>query len=104
LVGGDFDDAVRGPSGWTLIVGDVAGRGAEAAALTAQARHTLRAVARLDADPVAPLRHLNEELCAVERYALCTAALVLVSEPTAPDVRVTVVCAGHPPPLVVRGY
>ena len=41
----------RPRGGWMVVVGDVAGRGAEAAALTAQARHTLRTAARLLGDP-----------------------------------------------------
>src|SRR5206468_6517575 len=40
-VGGDFYDAIALDGGWLLIVGDVAGRGPEAASLTAMARYTL---------------------------------------------------------------
>ena len=52
-VGGDFYDAFEVPGGWMALVGDVAGRGAEAAALTSLSRHTLRAVGKLLGDPMA---------------------------------------------------
>ena len=47
LVGGDFYDAFPTDAGWMLLVGDVTGRGAAAAAETGQARHTLRTAGRL---------------------------------------------------------
>ena len=47
LVGGDFYDAFAVDQGWMVVVGDVIGRGAEAATLTAVARSTLRATGRL---------------------------------------------------------
>ena len=62
LVGGDFYDAFETPSGWMLLVGDVTGRGAEAAALTGQARHTLRTAGTLLGDPTAAFEQLNEAL------------------------------------------
>ena len=56
LVGGDFYDAFATDAGWMLLVGDVTGRGAAAAAETGQARHTLRTAGRLLSDPAAALR------------------------------------------------
>ena len=58
-VGGDFYDVFqRSPTEWALVVGDVSGKGAEAAAVTALARYTLRAAALEDAPaqrrPAAP--------------------------------------------------
>ena len=52
LVGGDFYDAFATAAGWMLLVGDVTGRGADAAARTGQARHTLRTAGLLLGDPV----------------------------------------------------
>ena len=46
-VGGDFYDAFAVRDGWVVVVGDVAGRGAQAAALTAFARHVFRTAAQL---------------------------------------------------------
>jgi hypothetical protein len=61
-IGGDFYDAFRIAGGWMVVVGDVTGRGAHAAAVTAHARYTLRTAAALTADPVIALRTLNREL------------------------------------------
>jgi PAS domain S-box-containing protein len=99
LVGGDFYDAFPTASGWMLLVGDVTGRGAEAAALTGQARHTLRTAGMLLAEPVAALEQLNQALAQRSELTPCTVALVHLS----PDARTaTVICAGHPQPLLVR--
>jgi serine phosphatase RsbU (regulator of sigma subunit) len=99
LVGGDFYDAFPTPSGWMLLVGDVTGRGAEAAALTGQARHTLRTAGTLLGEPEAALEQLNQALAARAELTPCTVVIVHV----APDVRTaTIHCAGHPPPLLVR--
>ena len=50
-VGGDFYDAFPAAGGWMLVIGDVTGRGARAASVTAQARYTLRTAAALTGDP-----------------------------------------------------
>jgi hypothetical protein len=63
-VGGDFYDAFRVPGGWMLVIGDVTGRGAHAASITAAARHTLRTAAVLTDDPLLALRTLNRVLLA----------------------------------------
>lgn len=97
-VGGDFYDAVETPGGWMLVVGDVAGQGPAAAALTAQARHTLRTAGALTGDLAATAAHLNATLAAKRPSALCTACLVLLG----PGGRAQVLCAGHPRPVLVR--
>ena len=61
-VGGDFYDAVRIDNRITLIVGDVQGKGVEAATLTSLARHTLRAGALAGHEPAALLAQLNTAL------------------------------------------
>ncbi len=100
LVGGDFYDAFPTPTGWMLLVGDVTGRGAEAAALTGQARHTLRTAGMLLGDPIAALEQLNQGLAQRAELTPCTVALVHLT----PDARTaSVFCAGHPQPLLVRG-
>ncbi|MBI5104946.1 MAG: SpoIIE family protein phosphatase, partial [Solirubrobacterales bacterium] len=98
VVGGDFYEAFATPAGWMVSVGDVTGRGAEAAALTAEARHVLRTVAQLTGDPVAAVAHLNAELVRKPRTSIVTVALALLEGDA-----VHVVCAGHPLPLLVRG-
>ena len=55
-IGGDFYDAFRIAGGWMVVIGDVTGRGAQAAAVTAHARYTLRTAAALTGDPVVALR------------------------------------------------
>jgi len=100
-VGGDFYDvfAVRG--GWLALVGDVAGQGAEAAALTGLARYTLRTAAMLLDDPLEAIGRLNSELYAREEMALCSVVAVLLREREG-RASAEIVSAGHPLPLLVR--
>jgi PAS domain S-box-containing protein len=98
LVGGDFYDVFETDRGWMLLVGDVTGRGAAAAAQTGQARHTLRTAGRLLSDPVAALGQLNLTLADRHELTPCTVAIVHVTAQTA-----EVLCAGHPRPLLIRG-
>ncbi len=98
-VGGDFYDAFAVTGGWLALVGDVAGRGAEAAALTGLARHTLRTAAQLLDDPLDAVGILNEELRAREQMSLCSVAAVLLREEGG-RATAEVVCAGHPLPLL----
>jgi len=100
-LGGDFYDAFRIAGGWMVVIGDVTGRGAKAAAVTAHARYTLRTAAALTGDPVIALRTLNRELLARQGTALCSVAAMAVSEDPSEPVRLAV--AGHPPPLLVDG-
>ncbi|HEV3226109.1 MAG TPA: PP2C family protein-serine/threonine phosphatase [Acidimicrobiales bacterium] len=113
-VSGDFYDAVRVGEGVTLIVGDVQGKGIEAATLTSLARHTLRAGAFARQKPGELLRQLNrallygheEQLAAGDdRLLKFVTAAVACLEPRADDPEtfdLTVVRAGQPPPLIVR--
>jgi serine phosphatase RsbU (regulator of sigma subunit) len=96
-VGGDFYDAFEVPAGWMVVVGDVAGRGAPAAATTAVARHTLRTAAQLLESPLDALERLNNELLARGGDALCTVVCACLS-----DSEATIVCAGHPPAVHIR--
>ena len=100
-VGGDFYDVFRLTGGWMLVIGDVVGRGAAAAAITAMARYTLRTAAMLTDDPLVALAALNRTLLARPDASLCSIAAVAVEEGSAAPVRIAV--AGHPPPLLVDG-
>jgi serine phosphatase RsbU (regulator of sigma subunit) len=100
-VGGDFYDVFRVPGGWMLAIGDVTGRGAQAASITAVARYTLRTAALLSDDPLTALTTLNRALLARGDAALCTLVAVTISENPLEPVRLAV--AGHPPPLLVNG-
>ena len=82
-VGGDFYDIfLRGPDEWAITIGDVCGKGADAAAVTSLARHTLRATAmRGDDAPDELLRTLNRAMLAEGplAYQFCTVALASFS-------------------------
>ncbi len=100
-VGGDFYDAFPIAGGWMLVIGDVTGRGAGAAAITAQARYTLRTAAWLSGDPIVALATLNSALLARNDSALCTVVALALSADAKEPVRLAV--AGHLPPLLVDG-
>jgi serine phosphatase RsbU (regulator of sigma subunit)/PAS domain-containing protein len=103
-VGGDFYDVfTTGQGQWYLVIGDVSGKGAEAAAVTALARYTLRTAAARRRSPAAILRWVGEAMLDQEaaRGRFCTIAcahLDLARTPT----RVTVSCGGHPLPALRR--
>jgi len=100
-VGGDFYDAFQIADGWMLVIGDVTGRGARAASITALARYTLRTAAVLTNDPLIALATLNRALLARNDASLCSIAALTLSEDPRQPVRIAV--AGHPPPLLVDG-
>jgi len=100
-VGGDFYDAFPVTDGWMLVIGDVTGRGARAATITALARYTLRTAAALTNDPVVALATLNRALIARHDTSLCSIAALAIDENPIRPVRMAV--AGHLPPLLVDG-
>ena len=101
-VGGDFYDAFSAHDDWVLVIGDVAGKGPAAAAITGLARHTLRAAARYERDPADALVALNDAMLQqLGGRRHCTAALVRMQVGES-GVRAHVRCAGHPPVLVLR--
>jgi len=100
--GGDFYDMVRTEDGWLVVMGDVTGKGARAASLTALARYTLRTAATLTGDPAAALAALNAGLMRRSDVAYCTAALVALSD-DGERARARVFSAGHPLPVLVTG-
>lgn len=102
-VGGDFYDAVvDGDGRLALFIGDVCGRGAEAAAMTGLARHTLRTLLEDGVPPDRALERLNRALLHQDAGRFVT-ALVAVLTPTGPDAcDVEIVAAGHPRPLIRR--
>jgi serine phosphatase RsbU (regulator of sigma subunit)/anti-sigma regulatory factor (Ser/Thr protein kinase) len=98
--GGDFYEVIDAPAGPIVVIGDVAGKGAPAAALSAVARVTLRTAGRLTGDPRAALDELNHALRRRTSLSLCTVAAVALPQEL-PGLA-SVVLAGHPPPLLVR--
>ena len=102
LVGGDFYDLFEtGRGDWVMVVGDVCGKGAEAAALTGLVRHTIRAVSVREEEPSRVLKTVNRQILRGEAERFCTAMVARV-RPNGKRVDLTVSCAGHPPPLVLR--
>lgn len=101
-VGGDFYDVFELSSGsWVIALGDVRGKGVQAAVVAALARHTIRAAAVRARHPSEVLRVLNTVLLRddVDRY--CTVVVLFLQRAT--DVwNATVSCGGHAPPLLVR--
>jgi GAF domain-containing protein len=102
-VGGDFYDLfnVAGDD-WIAVIGDVCGKGPEAAAVTALARYTIRSAAVRRRSPASILEWLNDSMCRQDLGGrFCTIACVQL-DTSRPRIRVTVACGGHPPALLRR--
>ncbi|MEU4144753.1 SpoIIE family protein phosphatase [Streptomyces parvulus] len=103
-IGGDFYDIFPLPDGrWAFMLGDVCGRGANAAATTALVRHTARAVAPLLPDPEAVVRAVNRALCnRPDSHGSGFVTLVYGHLTHTPDgLDVELIRAGHTLPLVL---
>ena len=102
-VGGDFYDLFEsGGRGWTVVMGDVCGKGPDAAAVTALARYTLRAAAMRERLPSRSLGLLNEALLRQRTdRRFCTVAYAYL-EPLAEGARIGFASGGHPLPLLLR--
>ena len=103
-VGGDFYDVFRPrpDGGVAALIGDVCGKGPEAASVTALARHTLRAAAVHERRPSAVLGLLHRALRdARDDGRFCTVAYCDF-EVTAAGARLVLSCGGHPLPLAIR--
>ena len=100
-VGGDFYDVFEmGRGRWGIAVGDVCGKGASAATVTALARYTLRATALHESDPRHILGVLNEALMRhAPEQRFCTVACAALEPGRA---RLEIANGGHPPPLLLR--
>ncbi|MGY2001755.1 SpoIIE family protein phosphatase [Blastococcus sp. SYSU DS1024] len=101
VVGGDWYDLVPLPSGRvSIVLGDVAGHGLAAAAITAQLRHALRAHLLRAAGPAAALDGLNQLIAALLPGELATAVVAELDPATG---EVVIANAGHIPVLHVAG-
>ncbi|MEP6640898.1 MAG: SpoIIE family protein phosphatase [Gaiellales bacterium] len=102
--GGDFYDAyASGAGSWDVVIGDVCGKGPEAAAVMGLARSTLRALARSHRTPKRLLEALNAELLdQVEETRFVTVAYArLQPDPGAGSIELRLCLGGHPPALLV---
>jgi integral membrane sensor domain MASE1 len=103
LVGGDFYDLFKRDDGsWAVVVGDVLGKGATAAATTGLARYTLRAAAVSERQPSRILGLLNDAIRRQSPDQSCTVACGRLDVDGANGARVTLSVGGHPLPLVLR--
>jgi PAS domain S-box-containing protein len=96
-VGGDFYDFFETPDGWIVLLGDVTGRGVDAAAMTSLVRHGARFLAKHEHSPSVILSNLDEALREQPGVSLCSAVCVRLERG-----RVVKSSAGHPSPLIVR--
>ena len=101
-VGGDFFDLFDAGDRRMLIVGDVSGKGVEAAATTALVRHAVRVAARSDQPVSERMATVNEAVLQdAPGDQFCTLAWAAFT-PEDGAVLGEVACAGHPPPFIVR--
>jgi PAS domain S-box-containing protein len=101
-VGGDFYDVFEHRDGrWVLAIGDVCGKGPRAAAVTALARHTLRAAAMTGQAPRVMVESVHQALMhQPPGLDMCTLGLILV-DLRPPGAHLTIALAGHPQPVLV---
>ncbi|HEX4673258.1 MAG TPA: SpoIIE family protein phosphatase [Solirubrobacteraceae bacterium] len=95
-VGGDFYDVWELEDGWMLIIGDVTGKGIEAAALTSLVRHTMRAASEFESSPAALLARVDSILKKQRARSICTALCMRLFAD-----RALLAAGGHPLPLHV---
>ncbi len=96
-VGGDFYDFFETPPGWIVLLGDVTGRGVEAASMTSLVRHGARFLAKQEHTPSGILARLDEALRERPGLSLCSALCVRLESD-----QFVMSSAGHPAPLLVR--
>jgi serine phosphatase RsbU (regulator of sigma subunit)/PAS domain-containing protein len=101
-VGGDFYDAFPTATDWTVVIGDVAGQGARAAALTGLTRFTLRSVAQYAGAQHDAMAAVNRALVEQSDMALCTLAVLRLSRGDDGGVTLGALSAGHPLPVLLR--
>jgi sigma-B regulation protein RsbU (phosphoserine phosphatase) len=98
-VGGDFYDIFQiGAGDWVLALGDVCGKGVEAAVVTALVRYTIRALTVQHEQPSAVLRELNDVLVGQGGDRFCTVVLVRLRR-DGDTWSATLASGGHPLPL-----
>jgi serine phosphatase RsbU (regulator of sigma subunit)/anti-sigma regulatory factor (Ser/Thr protein kinase) len=105
-VGGDFYDVFEATAGrWRFAIGDVCGKGPEAAAVTGLTRHALRILAREGHDVPTVLERLNALIVdegARARFITLIHGELIPASGSGDAATVSLVCAGHPPALLLR--
>lgn len=100
--GGDFYDVYPCRDGWGIAIGDVCGTGPDTAAVTAAARHAIRALAHLDPDPTAVLRCINEIMLTEDFGGRFVTADAGHLSWRAGRLHLSLSSAGHPSPVLLR--
>jgi PAS domain S-box-containing protein len=95
-VGGDFYDAFETDGGWLVLIGDVTGKGVEAAAMTSLVRHGARFLGEDIHQPAQILARLDATLRQQSALSICSALCLLLDGD-----RVSFSSAGHPLPLLI---
>lgn len=103
-IGGDFYDIIQmGSNDWGLVIGDVCGRGPDAAAVTGLVRHSIRAAVVGRSRPSGVLDQTNGAMLdQLDDGSFCTAAFVRIHFSRGGRIRLTAASAGHPCPIIVR--
>ncbi|MQA95763.1 MAG: SpoIIE family protein phosphatase [Streptosporangiales bacterium] len=101
-VGGDFLDVFPSRHGWSAMLGDVCGKGTEAAALTATVRHGARALSITTDSPGETLAGLNQAMLAAPDITRFATVVVADLRPRGDRLRALLTGAGHPPAMVLR--
>lgn len=102
MVGGDFYDVFDlGDGRWGVAIGDVRGKGAQAASVTALMRYTIRTAAVREAEPSEVLRLLNHALLSDDPGSgdFCTAIYGVLDVSPADGPELCLAVGGHPLPL-----
>ncbi|MGW7484395.1 PP2C family protein-serine/threonine phosphatase [Nonomuraea muscovyensis] len=100
-VGGDFYDVYETAGGWAVVLGDVEGKGVQAAVVTSLARYTLRAASARDSAPSALLSALNEAVIDRGAERFLTAVYAHLAITPGGGCRLTLALGGHPPPVLL---
>jgi serine phosphatase RsbU (regulator of sigma subunit) len=98
-VGGDFYDVWEEADAWMITMGDVTGKGVEAAALTSLVRHTMRASSEFISSPAEVLRYVDRTLKRQRPRSICTALVLRVQRD-----RALLAVGGHPLPFVISPH
>ena len=101
-ISGDFYDVFKAGGGWAIAVGDVCGKGQDAAAMTAAARHAIRALSHVHEAPDAVLAAANQVLVAEDYDDRFVTAVLATLRQRGQQVEVEIGVCGHPGPAVVR--
>ena len=102
-VGGDFYDVFStGEHEWFAVMGDVCGKGAQAASVTAMVRYTIRAAVMRNRSPAGILRWLNAAMLRQNAGRFVTIAIARFETEPDGSVIATVASGGHPLPRVLR--